>query len=186
MCQSWEGPLFSFSMFVWPYVYNVLTPSIDMYGWRPSQLWHRWIDGESGRPMSLGDMMSWGLCGVCPCPTPIWKFSPPPNEMSLLVSSLDNILHLHPTPIRDNLVVSFETCLHPQTRQSRLSHLNQWCSNVTLGGSTATSWEARAAKVHSTPHTMPHPYISIEGVRTLGAVHILRYTILASFWPIPY
>ena len=34
------------------------------------------------------------------------KFSPtpPPNEMSSLVSSLDNILHLHPTPIRDNLV----------------------------------------------------------------------------------
>ena len=115
-CQSWEGPLFSFSMFVWPYVYNVLTPSIDMYGWQPSQLWHRWIDGESSGPMSLGDMMSWGLCGVCPCPTPIWKFSPPPNEMSSLVSSLDNILHLHPTPIRDNLLVSFETCLHLNLR----------------------------------------------------------------------
>ena len=29
--------------------------------------------------------------------------------MSSLVSSLDNIVHLHLTPIRDNLLVSFET-----------------------------------------------------------------------------
>ena len=177
----------------------------------PSQLWHGWIASSihiyrgsqniidiwsdkhgkwKQRTLStltalsfLGKLGSWETTRFL-----VRKFSPTPpqNEMSSLVSSLDNILHLHPTPIRDNLVVSFETCLHPQTRQSRLSHLNQWCSNVTLGGSTATSWEARAAKVHSTPHTMPHPYISIEGVRTLGAVHILRYTILASFWPIPH
>ena len=31
--RRWEGPLFSFSGFVWPYVCNVFTPSIDRYGW---------------------------------------------------------------------------------------------------------------------------------------------------------
>ena len=31
--QRWEGPLFSFSGFVWPYVCNIFTPSIDRYGW---------------------------------------------------------------------------------------------------------------------------------------------------------
>ena len=145
-CQSWEGPLFSFSMFVWPYVYNVLTPSIDMYGWRPSQLWHRWIDGESGRPMSLGDMMSWGLCGVCPCPTPIWKFSPPPNVMSSLVSSLDNILHPHmrqsrllatkysPPPNEMSSFVSLESFLHPTSKRDNLIVSHEIQKNIKTSG----------------------------------------------------
>ena len=157
----------------------------------PSQLWHGWIASSihiyrgsqniidiwsdkhrkwKQRTLStltalsfLGKRGSWETTRFL-----VRKFSPPHLQMRwACLSRLDNILHLHPTPIRDNLLVSFEICLLPQTRQSRLSHLNQRCSNVTLGGSTATSWEARAAKVHSTPHSMPHPYISIEGVRTL-------------------
>ena len=59
-------------------------------------------------------VMSWGLYGVCPCPTPI---------RDNLIVSFESYLHPHPTSKRDEL-----TCLawqysppppHPHTRQSR-------------------------------------------------------------------
>ena len=52
--------------------------------------------------------------------------------MSSLVSSLDNIVHLHLTPIRDNLPCSLQNILHPQTRWARLSSLTLFFSSTPL------------------------------------------------------